>query len=124
MPPPPNLQQPIIERECLYEAIDNLQPPALLKLTPNGFYTLRQFSYLVALAATSYVGADPIERAFKEKSDRPIAEAVEAIRWPDFLRFVERYAREGDADQAIVWFQEAGGMRISRGVAEYRLGRV
>jgi hypothetical protein len=70
-----------------------LQPRLLVQLTPRQFYALRSLSYLLAQASMAYIGGNVIERAFRDRSDRAIVDAVGAISWYGFIRFVERHAK-------------------------------
>jgi hypothetical protein len=95
-----------------------LDPGLLLELKPRRFYALRQFSYLVALAAMTYIGGGPIEKAFRQGTDRPIADAIRAIQWDDLLLFIERYGATGSPDRAVVVMDPAGPSSTPSGDVE------
>ncbi|MBI4586133.1 MAG: hypothetical protein HY717_19150 [Planctomycetes bacterium] len=82
--------------------MDDFDPRKLLSLPAKKFYALRSFSYLMAQAAMAYIGPAAIEEAFRCRSSRPIADAVQRIQWPDFLEFIRDNAREGFPERAIV----------------------
>ncbi|MFQ5845980.1 MAG: hypothetical protein ACE5JG_13435, partial [Planctomycetota bacterium] len=82
--------------------IRTVEPRLLVTLSPRRFYALGPLGYLLAQAAMAYVGADVLELALREGSDRRIQGAVAAIDWCDFLRFVERHAEHGSAADAMV----------------------
>jgi hypothetical protein len=75
--------------------LHELKPRLLVQLSPRHFYALGSLGYLLAQASMAYIGGAVIERAFRDRSDQVIVDAISAIRWPEFLRFVGKHAEEG-----------------------------
>lgn len=83
-------------------ALDRVDPRRLVELPPREFYSLQHLGYLVAQAATAYVGGATVQRALEGETDAALVEAVRRIAWRDFLRFVEEGARGGATGRVLV----------------------
>lgn len=78
-----------------------------LALPPPYFYALSHFGYLVGLAAIGHAGGARVEEAWRERSDRPLREHLEALNWATLRAFVAEAAARGDPAKAFV-MQEGG----------------
>ncbi len=88
--------------EALECSVRDLDPRALLALPSQRFYELRHLGYLLALAAMTFIGAEPIESAFLAKDYEPIARAIRGMDAAEFLESLATLASHGDAVDAII----------------------
>lgn len=79
----------------------DIRPGRLVMLSPSQFYALRHLAYAMAKACVAFVGAEVLEQAFREESDRAIVAAIRKIDMAELLAWLKKVAEGGSADRAL-----------------------